>query len=120
MKLINQVANLELSQKLENLGVKQESLWYWCFDVEEPYLINRSNLGILDDGTFYNQGKYASAFTVAELGEMLPMNQIEGYKNLVFFPSGKGYKTIEKSADTEANARTKMLIYLIENGLIKV
>ena len=29
MKLENQVTNLELSKKLDKLGVKQESLWMW-------------------------------------------------------------------------------------------
>ena len=32
MKLQNQVCSLELSKKLKELGVKQESLWYWIRD----------------------------------------------------------------------------------------
>ena len=72
MKLEQQVCSLELAQKLKELGVKQESLFYWTY----------SNM--FGNITFYLQyfpeieGGYdglendVSAFTVAELGEMLP------------------------------------------------
>jgi hypothetical protein len=68
-----------------------------------------------------------NAYTVAELGEMLKdiQNQIdcgdvcydltfESEKSLI----GWGGNSHEESADTEADARAKMLIYLKENNLL--
>ncbi|HDY66239.1 MAG TPA: hypothetical protein ENH85_00455 [Candidatus Scalindua sp.] len=37
MKLENQVSNLELSRKLKEFGVKQESIWYFS----KPYKIHK-------------------------------------------------------------------------------
>lgn len=65
MKLENQVCNLELSKKLKKLGVKQESLFYWTpEETEGSYLIYRGK-----EKPYFAD---ISAFTVAELGEMLP------------------------------------------------
>ena len=70
MKLENQVCSLELAKKLKELGCKQESLWWWATKFNKP----SSNAPILlfnkKDITHYKKG-YA-AYTVAELGEMLP------------------------------------------------
>jgi len=131
MKLEDQVCSLELAKKLKELGVKQESIFWW-------------KLVELDVGTFTNEGKLElsdnnvpsivdkiSAFTVAELGEMLP-NYIVSFSGLIeniyeCFDIRKYaenlahgtpfYSTRDK---TEANARAKMLIYLLENGLVKI
>lgn len=72
MKLEKQVCSLELAKKLKELGVKQESLFWWCgmqvtvgsdvcggFDCDIPDKWKKSGYAI-------------SAFTVAELGEILP------------------------------------------------
>ena len=34
MKIESQVCSLELAKKLKELGVKQESLYYWCENSE--------------------------------------------------------------------------------------
>jgi hypothetical protein len=77
-----------------------------------------------------------SAFTVAELGEMLPfcMN-VEGKKDIFYLTCDKSrdvwhitYRSlrdevmmdIDTIAEFEADARAKMLIYLLENNLIKI
>ena len=73
------------------------------------------------------QLQYISAFTVAELGEMLP----RGYRTIrkskrsdtdyvwsTFDTTGMG--VMETISTIEAMARAKMLIYLIENKLIRV
>ena len=61
MKLENQVCSLELAKKLKELGVKQESLFWWCKDfkgrVVQPHKHNCLGGGI-------------SAFTVIELLEI--------------------------------------------------
>ncbi len=110
MKLENQVVNLELSKKLKELDCPQDSLWYWTGVNVEWEL--RQGLG-----------QY-SAFTVAELGEMLPRNyySCKLKKGWFMFKSSskQDYEDMpELKTDTEANARAKMLIYLLENKLIK-
>jgi len=109
MKLEQQVCNLELAKRLKKLGVKQESLWIWAYGKICWYKENEPN-------------SY-SAFTVAELGEMLKCRGI--YFNQCINPRAKSWVIIDKEKATilsdidEADARAKMLIHLIENKLIK-
>jgi len=136
MKLEQQVCSLELAQKLKELGVKQESEFHWR--VTEP-----NHESALPGGPFLLDKSYLpydskmvsafSAFTVAELGEMLPtFCELEG-TNRVFncWKEPQGWQCAYcphsgvgdwglKEAKTEADARAKMLIYLLENKLISV
>jgi hypothetical protein len=91
MLLEYQVVSLELAKKLKELGVKQESLFYWVhangdgigsWDQTIPIIsyipkIENYHLTI------------ASAFTVAELGEMLP-NGIQTYRAKNGYRCAKG------------------------------
>lgn len=122
MKLEQQVCSLELAKKLKELGVKQESLFYWYSLINSWRIDNKKS----------NESDI-SAFTVAELGEMLP-SQIKymGYvyefvmtKNWTKKGWYANYEKLEnkvrgmiEGVDTEADARAKMLIYLLENKLI--
>lgn len=137
MRLEDQVCSLELAKKLKSLGVKQESLFYWCNDGEiDHWYLAYCEKGVSPDA-IKNNWVY-SAFTLAELGEMLP-DTFESYKlnqsrnNFVKFTQkwncyyqingGVEYgkyqlRRINFNADTEANARAKMLVYLLENNLI--
>ena len=81
MKLEQQVTSLELSKKLKELGVKQEGLFLWTLDEsydKEGTLLMKDGHGhysLLDEFCSYSFNKYnynCSAFTVAELGELLP------------------------------------------------
>lgn len=133
MKLQDQVTSLELARKLKKLGVKQESLFWWAKRPDEipssALLLNQDELKEqLNSINFRENFNIYSAFTVAELGEMLP-NEIGGYKThkeglnwcSIKYVSGEHSKYDWLVwADTEANARAKMLIYLLENGLIKL
>lgn len=131
MKLEQQVVSLELAQKLKELGVKQESLYYWAtFDVDEE-----APAEIIDAYTrkakswFIGENCY-SAFTVAELGEKI--RKQEKYGMPIYDTYHKQWYSgywddecneqanywIDISADTEADARAKMLVYLLENNLI--
>ncbi len=129
--------DLKYAIKLKKLGVKQESLWWWVgYNIKD---------GTPTEGRIYNykkmessrQGIYSySAFTVAELGEMLPQNMSEyplvitKLKNswlveyLEISCDGGHYWhkdwMAEIEADTEANAKAKMLIYLKGKGIINV
>ena len=123
MKLENQVSNLELSRKLKELGVKQESLFYYQGVKKEIDLEKGYALDILRKLTFAGAEK-VSAFTVAELGEILPAFSVGAKGKTWGYNFVKGGKFIQLEVDfdvkSEANARAKMLIYLIENKLLKV
>jgi hypothetical protein len=115
MELKDQVCSLELAKKLKELGVKQESICQWI-------QLGRNNQWFIDDGCRSGRKEDGySAFTVAELGEILKENIT--FSSNVGSGTKKWYvvdsrsKTVE--ADTEADARAKMLIYLIENKLIQ-
>ena len=120
MKLENQVCSLELAKKLKELGGKQESLFYWHLDGDDEWEL------VMEKDVFPQVLDFCyPAFTVAELGEMLP-EEIHTFKlsdefccesnQPDYFPKGKS--NLFFTADTEANARAKMLIYLLENKLI--
>ncbi len=128
MEIKQSVVNLELSKKIEKLGVKQDSLWWWFVDGCEAHSTLPLSFYLAMERINENDYKYYSAFTVAELGEMLPES--------CWSKSGETISALEISktdgkwwisyndefiqADTEANARAKMLIHLIENKLMEV
>lgn len=71
MKLEDQVVSLELAKKLKELGVKQESYFWWV----NPDLTEKNVTQLLSyDERFINHHPdlYFSAFTAAELGPMIP------------------------------------------------
>lgn len=132
MKLEQQVCSLELAKKLKELGVKQESLFWWKPKIEGGHELRYRESGM---SVFYED---YSAFTVAELGEMLP-DEISSTK--IDYKKGKGAfwevkntinsdlfnkfngETVGKHQEivlmnTEADARGKMVCYLLENKLI--
>ena len=134
MKLENQVCSLELAKKLKELGVKQDSLWFWYIpsvDGNDKDLVLDSKGRVLSrDGNFaevheriagFEIIEKFSAFTVAELGEML-LIQFTILKGVqISDPRGRYSRLVKRLYifEDEANARAKMLIYLLENDLIK-
>jgi hypothetical protein len=136
MKLEQQVVSLGLAKRLKELGVKQESLFWWNRQTKE--LVYADKKSILTN--IWSQTTWYSAFTVAELGEMLPVEiyfkispkdsfRVRAEWCIYKFGNcwslvleecsdreGKLYEDIR--ADTEADVRAKMLIYLLENKLI--
>lgn len=129
MNLESQVCRLEFAKRFKELGVKQESFAYWDEHYTDPFLtVGWPEYGRAHLGSVY------SAFTVAELGEGLKeycgldhQDMPRWYKGgpnddsswVVYVPDIDG-EDYELTADTEANARAKMLIYLLENKLISV
>ena len=75
MKLENQVCSLKLAKKLRKLGVKQDSLWEWVAlpPQEDPPSKSDYILTLSFSKTLKAEKWCFSAFTVAELGEMLPV-----------------------------------------------
>ena len=130
MKLENQVCSLELAKKLKELGVKQESFFCWAHPWEPyTYTADKSRF-ILTEPSKLNIREGISAFNVAELGEMLP-DQYHSWHTVgdgftgwccVRFsePEFEIDEHWEYGEDlTEADCRAKMLIHLIEKGIIK-
>ena len=122
------VTSLELSKRLKELGVKQESLFYWI-NFEE----NRPEVCYFRETNFTNTHKI-SAFLASELGEMLPYyieydsdkpgDQIYGQMEFAKCADGEwwicyfnGPTQKEKSM---ADTLGKMLIHLIEKDLVNV
>jgi len=118
MKLEDQVCSLELAKRLKELGVKQESLFYHLYG-GICYRSECLPLAGID---------WCSAFTVAELGEILPLNFTSIRKNandenkIVWMSAGieNIITKMDTYSDKEADARAKMIIYLIENKLTEV
>jgi len=124
MNLENQVCSLEYAKRLRELGVKQKSYFRWEErDTGEIEIYHSKPVSIAHN--------YYSAFTVAELGDILPdWCQTKTY---IHPQLGRQYEIgtltwINKSEyewdcicgdDNEANARAKILIFLLENGIIK-
>ena len=138
MPLEKQVCSLELAKKLKELGVEQDSLFWWD---------DHSELGMGEIVSFDEpDNPICSAFTVAELGEMLPREfdylasttEHSGYegRRSVWLTIGRtiiddGWYVLYSDphpankvpvysthSTTETDARAKMLIYLIENNLV--
>jgi hypothetical protein len=125
MRSEDQCTSRELSMRLYKLGVKQES-YFWWVEISENAWFHLDN----DDPFDGKIHAHFSSFTVAELGEMLPIEipYIEyGCDDVSFLLSGKnhdgkwwlnytnGFEDVK-----EADVRAKALIYLIENKIIKV
>ena len=122
MKLEDQVCSFELAKQLKEFGVKQDS--YFVYTMSE-----NTNISIIPHDEL--DGMYAfkwAAFTVAELGEMLPLGRLAASSKdesgwymwyvQVVAPLEKWREMYP--CKNEADARAKMLIYLIENKLIEV
>ncbi len=143
MELKEQVVNFELSKKLYELGVKEPSIFFWAsvrhtvngasVSMENAkYTINWGG-GVNIGYRMHGRGVWSdsipeySAFTVAELGEMLPDGTASFQYRDDEEDSWTCVKYVEHEhskyekiviAKTEADARAKMLIYLIENKLL--
>ena len=142
MNLENQVCSLDLAKRLKKLGVKQESLFYWIYS---PYITEDFTWVLMyrnenQINKFVNNVEFISAFTVAELEELLPFyiqTQVTGSSSY----DGKYYLKIEKGVEdwligyvmdhklpplialmrkNLTTAFAEMLIWLIENGHVKV
>ena len=115
LPLEQQVCSLKLSKKLKKLGVGQDSYFFWHDFTDVP--IGTWQIGFKGE---FSTLKGVSAFTVAELGEILPTLCLSG-RNFTgeWKCTGLG-ATLFVDAKTEADARAKMLIHLIEQGIVKV
>lgn len=129
MQLEKQVCSLDLAKRLKELGVKQESLFFWWHKWEGSS-DKDAGRDIVTLNQHSNTVVIASAFTVAELGEMLPHThnttgmcdpnywEKEGRGKWVCTDDFANNSSPAFYGKTEADARAKMLIYLLENKII--
>jgi hypothetical protein len=142
MNLLEQVVSLELAKELKKLEVKQDSMFYWIQcgeyinDWSEAFLETKEDVNKYE----MNADGQCSAYTVAELGEMLPgeIREIVGKVPVdpYFLDCGKvDYEhsyyvryTRHATGDViyimrgrkEADVRAEMLIRLIKERVINV
>jgi len=142
MELEKQVCSLDLSKRLQELGIKPDVQMYWTqiptgSGKDAPYIW----IVLPIDSMYEINSEEIPAFSVAELGEMLPERTDEYRKNYIKFQKIKcestnndhylcslvedgGYNMdivkFDCSDPNEANARALMLIHLIENKIITI
>lgn len=125
MKIEQQVCNLELAKKLKELGVKQDSLFYYSIGPLDDSL----QIGKLDHG-WSEPVENISAFTINELLEMLPeftgreltIKRGNNYYLVYYDKNSIGAITDNEHISDQideslCNALAKMLCYLKENNL---
>ena len=133
MELNKQCISLEVAKKLKELGIEQESVFWW-----HPYpkvLPNSGGMAVLDGydlsysdtGRTYGSKAKISAFTTAELGEMLwNIFEKDGW-DLLYESYGnsfnfKGTKSIGElgiiNLMRNPDMGGRMLISLLEHNLI--
>jgi len=148
---MNNKIDLEYAKKFKELGVKQESEFYYIAPKESTSyeLVSIERIRLYRE--IYTKGvAKISAFTVGELGEMLPYDFSVPYKYEKIDLTSNVYMecritcwidssrtprlygiNIESQYEarmifkdvydkSEANVRAKMLIYLIENKLVGI
>lgn len=128
MKLQDQVCTLEQAKRLKELGIRQDAshaAWlrnechgkteFWCWPVEAQGISNR---GYSSPAKGCLEG--FSAFTVAELGVMLP----HGYDTMFATNDGwrcfdlDGVEVRQQPFETEAECRAHAIIRLLESNVI--
>lgn len=137
MKLEDQLISVKFSKKLKNLGVNKDSYFHHCNFYLDDFSIftpkkTKSDMDGPDDfyllSSLQSQERSFYAYSVPELGAMLPVEvEDEGinYELRFFNINGIGYwnhhcgKLKICHSNSEANARAELIIYLIENGLVK-
>lgn len=109
MKLENQVCSIEQAEKLKELGVKQESLFYWT---------HSEKWGIMPKKSIDFSGNPTSVFTASELIQMnISFGGIEySDKNHKFYMQTSFEPKEFTYYDTFSQALAYRLISAIENG----
>lgn len=140
--LQNHVVSLPLAKRMRELGFPQGSLFYWmragadwllCFKHDLGYQMQN---GMVIRKEVFESNEHCSAYTVSELGDILPAYILndEGMRFKLDIWKDAGWhvaywwdEDTRRGSDmkievfleaNEADARAKMRIYLKENGLI--
>jgi len=124
MNLEQQVTSLALSKRLKELGVKQESIFFWSY-YDDGHSKDKPGIAFADNCNLSFMENLVSAFTVAELGQLLYGEETPHSKGGGgYWETSEYYDLVDGrhriTADTEAEARGLMLAHLIENKLLSV
>lgn len=120
MKLEEQVCSLELAKRLKELGVTSNPSFHWVqWSGKDWSVCSREMLSFSENKEVLNR---VGALGVAELGEQLPSNTTswKGDDSWLWFCMQDEKEDVIFRAKTEADARAKMLIHLIEKGIVTV
>ena len=119
------VCDLEYAKELKELGYEQCGTWrYEQKDTYHP----RYKLVRCPTNTDAILKRYVAP-TVAELGKALPIGFTTYFDGQGWYSLGTNplsllmpgdFKSLAIHADTEANCRARMLIYLIKEGIVKL
>lgn len=136
LPLEQQVCSLEYAKRFEELGVKQESLFYWISNKNNPLVYSNPYIKTCDVVENFHVGylsslivdtvEHFSAFTVAELDHLLipevytrKMHDTNLYRTR-YMPLNTDVRCIDITNLNPADSRSLMLIYLLENDIVKV
>lgn len=134
MTLTSLVIRRELAEKIKNLGVRQDSVFWW---IQPDELVDE---WIIARWTSHSRPTIA-AFTSGELGEMLPAildkddiryylkSAIRGdgdfrlydlYFKADWLHGDQNAFALDMTNKSEADGRAQMLIYLLKEGIVTV
>ena len=107
MKLEDYIPSVETCRKLREAGLAQESIYTWVLEqhTQDPQWV-------LSSEPPQNEYQY-SAFSVGELGTLLSEIPMRLYPHQLSLMSAMG-----SMAMSEAEFRSKMLLFFIENGMM--
>ena len=141
MKLEQQVCSLELAKRLKELGVKQDSLFNWVNTkvprIEDSRIVGCGRCGSVLNGIPVPMTvERFSAYTVAELGDILPDDIANGGDHaleILKMPIKGPNQWLTRYCceimescfgaqfgETLADSMAKVVIYLLENKLIEL
>lgn len=110
----DQCVSLALAQRLKALGVKQESEFAWhCHKLRESDIPDSWSLWPCSENDVFMED-YCAAFTVAELGEILPDQSYSIHTSHGWNAWDDEWCGMMPSAATEAEARGSLLAALLE------
>ena len=115
LRIGQQLVSIELAERMKKLGFTQDTFFFYDSDTN---ILHRYGEAFQE---LMNKGELTSAYSVAELGGMLPI-VYGSYKHENGFAADRLTWEQESEecqyADTEADARAKLLIYLAEHSII--
>lgn len=117
MTLSQQVCSLDLAKRLKELGVKQESLFFYKYKDDDKHYETKEYELCEEEGEFchhdFRQESYISALTSAELGFLFKSQISKAFELCVDYEH-----TVWQ--DNEIEARAEIIIRGIESGLLTV
>ena len=130
MRMEHQVVSFDLSNQIKEMGLPQNGIFAWYrYENQKPFVNLKDfqnyieNENLIRDGNVVSPNMICDTPTVAELGEILPIE----YRSYYYdgYPSGGTWMCNDNKilgiadAKTEADARAKMWIILKKENIIK-